>query len=62
MANLHEADARRCLLPVVTATPGMVGTGHGDPALAAEKLGWRANYRMADIVRMMVDGEKSLMP
>ena len=42
--------------------PSDLKTGHGDPALAAEKLGWRAKYRMADVVRMMVDGEKSLMP
>ena len=41
--------------------PTDLKTGYGDPALAAEKLGWRATYRMADVVRMMVEGEKSLM-
>ena len=42
--------------------PTDLKTGYGDSAMAAEKLGWRAKYRMADVVRMMVEGEKSLMP
>jgi GDPmannose 4,6-dehydratase len=42
--------------------PTDLNTGYGDPSLAAEKLGWRAMYRMADVVKMMVEGEKGLMP
>ncbi|MEO8192463.1 MAG: GDP-mannose 4,6-dehydratase [Gemmatimonadales bacterium] len=34
--------------------------GLGDPTRAAEKLGWRAHYRMKDVVRMMLEGEKKL--
>jgi GDPmannose 4,6-dehydratase len=32
--------------------------GLGDPSLAAKKLGWKARYRMKDVVRMMIDAEK----
>ena len=34
--------------------------GLGDPSLAARELGWKAKYRMRDVVRMMVAGEKDL--
>jgi GDP-D-mannose dehydratase len=27
----------------------------GNPANASEKLGWRAKFRMRDVVRLMVD-------
>jgi GDPmannose 4,6-dehydratase len=33
--------------------------GLGDPSFAAAKLGWTAKYRMKDVVRMMVEAEKS---
>ncbi len=42
--------------------PTDLKTGHGDPSLAARKLGWRAKYRMADVVTMMMESEKSRMP
>jgi GDPmannose 4,6-dehydratase len=32
--------------------------GVGDPSLAATELGWRAKYRMRDVVRMMVEAER----
>jgi GDPmannose 4,6-dehydratase len=31
--------------------------GRGNPAKARQKLGWEARYRMADVVRMMVEHE-----
>lgn len=34
--------------------------GMGDPSLAATHLGWTAKYRMRDVVRMMVEGERAL--
>ena len=34
--------------------------GMGDPSLAAKHLGWTAQYRMRDVVRMMVEGERAL--
>ena len=33
--------------------------GLGDPSLAAKRLGWKAKYRMKDVVSMMIDAEKS---
>jgi GDPmannose 4,6-dehydratase len=32
--------------------------GLGDPSLAGKELGWKARYRMKDVVRMMIEGEK----
>jgi GDPmannose 4,6-dehydratase len=40
--------------------PTDIKRGVGDPALAAKNLGWKAKSRMADVVRMMVAGEKTL--
>lgn len=34
--------------------------GLGDPSLAARELGWSARYRMKDVVRMMIEGERAL--
>jgi GDPmannose 4,6-dehydratase len=34
--------------------------GLGDPSRAAHELGWRAQYRMKDVVSMMAAGEKAL--
>jgi GDPmannose 4,6-dehydratase len=42
--------------------PTDLSRGFGDPSRAAEKLDWRAQFRMADVVRKMVDAEKSLSP
>jgi GDPmannose 4,6-dehydratase len=33
--------------------------GLGDPSLAAKQLGWRAKYRMKDVVRMMIEAERA---
>jgi GDPmannose 4,6-dehydratase len=33
--------------------------GLGDPSHAAEQLGWKAKYRMKDVVRMMIEAERS---
>jgi GDPmannose 4,6-dehydratase len=41
--------------------PTDLARGVGDPSLAARKLNWSARYRMRDVVRMMVEGEKALM-
>lgn len=37
--------------------PSDIGRGVGDPSLAAGTLGWRARYRMPDVVKMMVAAE-----
>ncbi|HEX2723674.1 MAG TPA: GDP-mannose 4,6-dehydratase [Gemmatimonadaceae bacterium] len=37
--------------------PTDLSRGIGDPSLAGEILGWKARYRMRDVVRMMVEGE-----
>jgi GDPmannose 4,6-dehydratase len=39
--------------------PTDLGRGVGDPSLAAKELGWRAKYRMRDVVRMMVRAEQA---
>ena len=45
--------------------PTDIAWGGGNPVLAEDKLGWRAEYKMSDVVRMMVedrianDSEKS---
>lgn len=39
--------------------PTDLARGVGDPSLAARKLNWSARYHMRDVVRMMVEGEKS---
>ena len=33
--------------------------GLGDPSLAAKQLGWKAKYRMKDVVKMMIDAERA---
>ncbi|MDQ7011289.1 MAG: GDP-mannose 4,6-dehydratase [Mariprofundaceae bacterium] len=38
--------------------PSEIMAGCGNPAKAGEKLGWRAQYRMRDVVRMMVEAEQ----
>lgn len=35
--------------------PTELAVGRGNPAKAKEKLGWEAKYKMADVVRMMVE-------
>lgn len=40
--------------------PTDIARGVGNPARAAEALGWRAKYRMKDVVRMMIEGERAL--
>lgn len=37
--------------------PTDIQVGRGDPRKAADVLGWRATYKMADVVRMMVEAE-----
>ncbi|HUR00865.1 MAG TPA: GDP-mannose 4,6-dehydratase [Gemmatimonadaceae bacterium] len=32
--------------------------GLGDPSLAARELGWKARYRMKDVVKMMIEAER----
>jgi GDP-D-mannose dehydratase len=34
--------------------PTEIMVGQGDPSKAAEKLGWKPKYKMAEVVRMMV--------
>jgi GDPmannose 4,6-dehydratase len=38
--------------------PTDITVGKANPARARESLGWQAQYRMADVVRMMVEAEK----
>jgi GDPmannose 4,6-dehydratase len=40
--------------------PTDIARGVGNPSLAATKLGWRAKYRMADVIAMMIDGDRKL--
>lgn len=35
--------------------PTDISVGRGNPTKAAEKLGWKAQYKMPDVVRMMVE-------
>lgn len=35
--------------------PAEIACGRADPSRAAERLGWKAKYRMADVARMMVE-------
>ena len=37
--------------------PADIRFGRGDPSRARERLGWRAQYRMHDVTRMMVEAE-----
>ncbi|HZJ00088.1 MAG TPA: GDP-mannose 4,6-dehydratase [Gemmatimonadaceae bacterium] len=37
--------------------PTDISSGVGDPSLAHRQLGWKARYHMADVVRMMIEGE-----
>jgi GDPmannose 4,6-dehydratase len=37
--------------------PTDLSRGFGDPSRAAAELGWKAQYHMKDVVRMMVEGE-----
>jgi GDPmannose 4,6-dehydratase len=39
--------------------PTDLARGFGNPSHAKEKLGWSAKYRMADVVKMMVSGERA---
>ncbi|MEO8576172.1 MAG: GDP-mannose 4,6-dehydratase [Gemmatimonadales bacterium] len=38
--------------------PTDLAGGLGDPSHAEKKLGWKARYRMRDVVRMMIEGER----
>ena len=42
--------------------PSEIMAGCGNPAMAGEKLGWRAKSRMRDVVRMMVEAEQQGLP
>jgi GDPmannose 4,6-dehydratase len=33
-----------------------IASSRGNPAKAADKLGWRAHYTMPDVVRLMMEG------
>ncbi|MDJ0557192.1 MAG: GDP-mannose 4,6-dehydratase [Microcoleaceae cyanobacterium MO_207.B10] len=37
--------------------PTDISVGRGNPAKAAEKLGWKAHFQMPDVVRMMVEAK-----
>lgn len=39
--------------------PTELSVGRGNPAKAQTKLGWKARYRMRDVVRMMVEAERN---
>jgi GDPmannose 4,6-dehydratase len=39
--------------------PTDLSRGVGDPSLAAKELGWSAKYRMLDVVRMMMEAERT---
>jgi GDPmannose 4,6-dehydratase len=38
--------------------PADILISRADPERAARKLGWRAQYRMRDVAKMMVEGER----
>ena len=40
------------------ARPSEISCGRADPSRAAEVIGWRARYRMPDVVRMMVEARR----
>lgn len=40
--------------------PTDISRGLGDPSRAAAELGWRARYKMRDVVRKMAEGERAL--
>ena len=40
--------------------PTDISRGLGDPSRAAKELGWRARYKMRDVVRKMAEGERAL--
>jgi len=39
--------------------PSDISEGYGNPTKAKQKLGWKAEYGMKDVVRMLVDAERS---
>ncbi len=42
--------------------PTELAVGRGNPAKAREKLGWQAQYKMQDVVRMMVEARSLVLP
>jgi len=40
--------------------PSDISEGYGNPAKAQQKLGWKADYGMKDVVRMLVDAERGV--
>lgn len=40
--------------------PTDLAGGSGDPSLAEKNLGWKAQHRMRDVVRMMIEGEQTM--
>jgi GDPmannose 4,6-dehydratase len=38
--------------------PAEIGVGRANPARARDRLGWRARYKMCDVVRMMIEAER----
>jgi GDPmannose 4,6-dehydratase len=39
--------------------PTDIRTGRADPSKASRELGWRATYKMPDVVRLMIGAEQS---
>ncbi len=42
--------------------PTDLATGRGNPEKAARMLGWKAKYKMRDVVRMMIDAQRANPP
>ena len=38
--------------------PSEITVGRADPSWAAQRLGWKARYRMADVARMMAEARR----
>ena len=48
----------RVVLDPSLQRPTEIRIGKGNPAKASIKLGWKANYKMHDVIRMMVEDER----
>ncbi|HSO73984.1 MAG TPA: GDP-mannose 4,6-dehydratase [Blastocatellia bacterium] len=42
--------------------PADITVGRANPSRAAKRLGWQASFKMADVVRMMVEEERRIAP
>jgi len=38
--------------------PTDIAVGRGNPSKAREQLGWQAQYKMKDLVRMMIEAKR----